>query len=372
MVVPSADQLVSMFNEMGYEPLLERISTFKKNQLPDLWRYFFTIFLRCLSVRTSGLDSASVTFQGLLYGIYYDVKVDFTSILWTDFCSHINHSMKGTEIANVRFWAIVVHAHYQQVGYVPDPSLGEMKFTPIAIPILDDAPANFCAQILNVMLSKVPLECNEVNAYRNTLVIPYPTRELSQAAPVKEQPKGKGKKKITGGPSGPNKEDNKRKASVKATPKRKQPKRQRKLITVEESSDSKRTPSTVHEEEQEEEQFINQPPSPTPTTRPLSPPQTTIPPSPPKTTQPPSPPPTTAQQTTTIHTKSSDVPPPPPPTTAPQTSTISSFGIDFSLPEFDLPPSPSRQNPTSAAFFEAFHLAPLATEGVSDEDLPDE
>ncbi|KAI3739797.1 hypothetical protein L2E82_30209 [Cichorium intybus] len=116
MVVPIADQLVGMFNEMGYEPLLERISTFKKNQLPDLWRYFFSIFLRCLSGRTSGLDSASVTFQCLLYGIYYDVKVDFATILWTDFCSYINHSMNGTEIANARFWAIVVHAHYQQTG----------------------------------------------------------------------------------------------------------------------------------------------------------------------------------------------------------------------------------------------------------------
>ncbi|KAI3516185.1 hypothetical protein L1887_15096 [Cichorium endivia] len=74
MVVPFADQLVNMFNEMGYEPLLEKISMFKKNQLPNLWRYFFSIFLRCLSGRSSGLDSASVAFQGLLYGIYYDVK----------------------------------------------------------------------------------------------------------------------------------------------------------------------------------------------------------------------------------------------------------------------------------------------------------
>ncbi|KAI3700455.1 hypothetical protein L2E82_45085 [Cichorium intybus] len=161
MVVPSADQLVSMFNEMGYEPLLERISTFKKNQLPDLWRYFFSIFLRCLSGRTSSLDSASVTFQGLLYGIYYDVKVDFATILWTEFCSHINHSLKGTEIANARFWAIVVHAYYQQIGYVADPHLAEMRFTPIAIPILDDEPAAFCAQIPNVMLSKASPECIE-------------------------------------------------------------------------------------------------------------------------------------------------------------------------------------------------------------------
>ncbi|KAI3708622.1 hypothetical protein L2E82_37927 [Cichorium intybus] len=381
MVVPSADQLVNMFNEMGYEPPLERISTFKKNQLPDLWRYFFSIFLRCLSGRTSGLDSASVTFQGLLYEIYYDVKVDFATILWTDFCSHINHSMKGTEIANARFWEIVVHAHYQQIGYVPDVSLPEMKFTPIAIPILDDKPTGFCAQIPNVMLSKVPLECNEVNSYRNTLIIPYPTRDISQVAPVKELPKGKGKRKMAGGPSGPKKEEKKRKTSVKTTPKRKQPKRQRKIMVVDESSDSERTPSTVHEEEQEEEeQFADQPPSPTSTTRPTSPLQTTIPPSPPKTTRPPTPthtipppppPPTTARQTTTIHTTTSDIPPPLP-TTAPPTSEVPVSDIDFSLPEFDLPISPSRQNPTSAAFFEAFHMAPLNVEGVSDEDLPDE
>ncbi|KAI3739795.1 hypothetical protein L2E82_30207 [Cichorium intybus] len=280
--------------------------------------------------------------------------------------------------AGLDAWAVADFFWF--LWYVPDPSLGEMKYTPIVILILDDEPAAFCAQIPHVMLSKVPMECNEVNIYRNNLVIPYPTHDLSQAAPVREHPKGKGKRKITGGPSGPKRDEKKRKASVKTTPKRKQPKRQRKLVVVDESSDSERTPSTVHEEEQEEEQFANQPPSPPPASKPLSPLHNTIPPSPPKTTRPPTPPhtippppppSTTAQQTTTIHITSSDIPPPPPPTTAPPTSEVHISGIDFSLPEFDLPPSPSRQNPTSAAFFEAFHLAPLHVEGVSDEDLPD-
>ncbi|KAI3505859.1 hypothetical protein L1887_28167 [Cichorium endivia] len=394
MVVRSADQLVTMFNEMGYEPLLERISTFKKNQLPDLWGYFFSIILRCLSGRTSGLDSASVAFQGLLFGIYYDVKVDFTSVLWADFCSHINHSLKGTKISNARFWAIVVHAHYQQIGYIADPSLTEMRFTPIAIPAIDEKPGMFCAQIPEVMLSKVPTDCIEVNNYCKTLTIPYPTRDLSQAAPVKEQPKGKGKTKVTGGPSGPKREEKKRRTSGKSTPKRKQPKRPRKLAIVDESSDSERTPSTVHEEELEEEQFDDQPPSPPPTTKPLTPPYTTVPPSPPKTTAPLPPPPTTAQETTTIHTSSSevpppppptsaqqkttihtttsDIPPPPPPTTAPRTTTIPISGIDLSLPDFDLSQAKTRQNPSSAAYFEAFHMAPIVAEGPSDEELPEE
>ncbi|KAI3505775.1 hypothetical protein L1887_28011 [Cichorium endivia] len=390
MVVPSADQLVTMFNEMGYEPLLESISTFKKNQLPDLWGYFFSIFLRCLSGRTSGVDSASVAFQGLLFGIYYDVKVDFASIMWADFCSHINHSLKGTEISNARFWAIVVHAHYQQIGYISDPSLTEMRFTPVAIPVLDEKPDMFCAQIPEVMLSKVSTDCVEVNNYCKTLIIPYPTRDLSQAAPVKEHPKGKGKRKVTRGPSSPKRAEKKRRTSVKTTPKRKQPKRQRKLEVVDESSDSERTPSTVHEEEH----FADQPPSPPPTSKPLTPPRTTAPPSPPKTITPPPPPPTTAQQTTTIHTTSSEVPPPPPPTsaqqtttihtttsdipppplptTAPRTTTIPFSGIDFSLPDFDLSQTETGQNPSSAAYFEAFHMAPIVAEGPSDEELPDE
>ncbi|KAI3691460.1 hypothetical protein L2E82_49819 [Cichorium intybus] len=112
IVVPTAEQLVDLFNEMGYEPPLAGISTFKKKHLPDLWRYFFSVFLRCLSGRTSGQDSASQTFLSLLYGVYHDVKVDYASILWADFCSHINHSAKGTEISNARFWAMLVHEHY--------------------------------------------------------------------------------------------------------------------------------------------------------------------------------------------------------------------------------------------------------------------
>ncbi|KAI3515848.1 hypothetical protein L1887_14753 [Cichorium endivia] len=138
---PTAEQLVDMFNAMGYEPQLETISTFKKKQLPDF---------------------------------------------------------------------------------------GEM-------------------------LLKVSMDCDEVKTCRNTLLIPYPVREIIPAAPAKVPTKAKGKKKVTGGPSGPKKVEKKRKASKQATPKRKQPKRSRKLLVVDESSDSERTPSANIQAEEEEE-----------------------------------------------------------------------------------------------------------------------
>ncbi|KAI3739303.1 hypothetical protein L2E82_29706 [Cichorium intybus] len=215
MVIPTAEQLVDMFNAMGYERQLETISTFKKKQLPDLWR----------------------------------------------------------------FWAIVVDAYYKQIGFVYDPDFLEMKHTHITVPPLDEVLAEFCAQIPQEMLVKVSMDCNEVNTYRNTLVIPYLVRKITPAAPSKAPAKAKIKKKTIGG-----------------------------------TSDSERTPSANIQAEEEEEQ---QHTSPIHETRPPTPPHITHPPPPPPTTAPPTAT-ITSEHTTTIQTTTSEVSP----TTAPQTSTI--------------------------------------------------
>ncbi|KAI3510833.1 hypothetical protein L1887_17970 [Cichorium endivia] len=387
MVVPSADQLVAMFNEMGYEPQLEKISNFKKPQLPDLWRYFFSIFLRCLSGRTSGLDSASVAFHGLLYGIYYDVKVDFASILWADFCSHINHSLKGTEISNARFWSIVVHAQYQKSGYVPDPSLTEMRFTPVAIPTLDEVPAAFCAQIPEGMLSKVTDDCIEVRAYRAALTIPYPTRGLALAepqVPTKMLTRAKGKKKAAGGSSATKRAEKKRKASEHTPPKRKPQKKSRKLITRDESSESEKVISEAIPDPEEDETQT----SPIREAGPPSPPPSKTLPHPPKTTQPltPPPPPTTAPLTSSIPTASSEVVPSSPPKTSsipvPPISTAPDSFLDIPDPDTSLPDFPFQEDfdfetttftkpPTTEETMAIFHMAPIAMEEADEEGLDD-
>ncbi|KAI3790962.1 hypothetical protein L2E82_04429 [Cichorium intybus] len=66
-------EILNMLNEMGYTPVTRTMSSFKKNKLPSVWGYFFSILLRSLSGRTSGLDSASYTLLQLHYGIYYNV-----------------------------------------------------------------------------------------------------------------------------------------------------------------------------------------------------------------------------------------------------------------------------------------------------------
>ena len=81
-----------MFNEMGYQPPLSKISDFKKYGLPRIWNFLFGIFLRCLTRRTVGLDKGRMEFYEMVAGIYYDLQVDYSTQLWKEFQKGVEHT----------------------------------------------------------------------------------------------------------------------------------------------------------------------------------------------------------------------------------------------------------------------------------------
>ncbi|KAI3790977.1 hypothetical protein L2E82_04455 [Cichorium intybus] len=200
-----------------------------------------------------------------------------------------------------------------------------MSYGKIGIPNAGENSSSFYAQIPQAILAKVPLMNTVVDVYRSTLIMPYPVHNLAAEVQPEVPIKQKGKKKTTGGPSGA-KVTKKRKASEQAQPKRSQPKRTKKQMVVEESSDLDRTLSQDIQAEEEEHRssLIHETriPSPPPTTAPLtstitsepisSAPQTSEAiPSEPMTSEPIhfEPLTTSTPLTTTIQTTSSDVPP---------------------------------------------------------------
>lgn len=65
----SNEQVIRMFNEMGYQPTLTKISNFKKSSLLCIWNFLFGIFHRCLTGRTVGLDKAKLQIYTMVAGI---------------------------------------------------------------------------------------------------------------------------------------------------------------------------------------------------------------------------------------------------------------------------------------------------------------
>ncbi|KAI3699838.1 hypothetical protein L2E82_44422 [Cichorium intybus] len=255
---------------------------------------------------------------------------------------------------------------------------------------------------------KYPWNVMKSTRIATLLCCPILFEKSSQLHQQKPLLKPKEKRKLTGGPTGPKRVTKKRKPSQQTTTKQKQSKRGKKVSVVDESLDSERTRSAniKAEEEEEEEEEEEHPTSPIPETRPpnptTSPLTTTI----------------TSEQTTTIHTITSDVPP----TTAPQTSTIyttespltsstqtttpissiienpiisaaqtsepiittsepltniSSSEVDKSLPDFpfgddfDFETTTFSKPPSTAEAVAAFHMAPLVIEEDEDNSLYD-
>ena len=86
------DQVLHMFNEMGHQQVLTRISHFKKLSLPCIWSFLFGIVLRCLKGRSSRLDKAKLEIYSIIDGLHYGIDEDYTTHLCEKFGTTITHT----------------------------------------------------------------------------------------------------------------------------------------------------------------------------------------------------------------------------------------------------------------------------------------
>lgn len=53
--VPTFEKALQLFNEMGYQPLISLVRSFRKSNLPDVWNFFVGVTLRSLNGRSYGI-----------------------------------------------------------------------------------------------------------------------------------------------------------------------------------------------------------------------------------------------------------------------------------------------------------------------------
>ncbi|KAL7585778.1 hypothetical protein Lser_V15G44222 [Lactuca serriola] len=177
-VTPTSEELIDMFNSMGHEPYMKKVSDFKKSKLPAVWSLLFGFILRGLTSRTGGLDAGPKELLSLMYGLYKGVKVDFATVLWGEFVDSIKHSKRATELSSHRFWGLIVSQAYEfhkipiEVSEVP-----KMVVHQISIPTkVDQSHFSFVGQIPEEMLSLIKCPNKILDQYRASLIIPYPVR----------------------------------------------------------------------------------------------------------------------------------------------------------------------------------------------------
>ena len=66
-----------MFNEMGHQLVLTKVSLFRKSCPPCIMSFLSGVVLRFLTGHSLGLDKAKLEVYAMLVGIYYYLNVDY-------------------------------------------------------------------------------------------------------------------------------------------------------------------------------------------------------------------------------------------------------------------------------------------------------
>ncbi|CAI9279236.1 unnamed protein product [Lactuca saligna] len=124
---PTSAQLLTMFKEMGYkfedeqEPCLSRIW---KSCLPTPWHFLRSVLTRCLFGSVGGRSKGKTDLWILMYGLFYDINVDYTSILWEDFLNFLPASKNKFLIHHPCWWSIIIydaiHNSNLAPGWIPE------------------------------------------------------------------------------------------------------------------------------------------------------------------------------------------------------------------------------------------------------------
>ncbi|CAH1427027.1 unnamed protein product [Lactuca virosa] len=100
-VTPSSAQLVIIFKEMGYkfeEKVEPNLSRNNKARLPMQWHFLSSVLTQCLFGSVGGRSLGSTNLWIVMYGLYYDINVDYMSILSEDLLTFLPASKNKFEI----------------------------------------------------------------------------------------------------------------------------------------------------------------------------------------------------------------------------------------------------------------------------------
>ncbi|CAI9283899.1 unnamed protein product [Lactuca saligna] len=108
---------------MGYkfedenEPCLSRI---RKSCLPTPWNFLSSVLARCFFGSVGGRSRGKTDLWILIYWLFYDINVDYASILWEYFLNFLPASKNKFLIHHPRWWSIIIYDTIHNSNIAPE------------------------------------------------------------------------------------------------------------------------------------------------------------------------------------------------------------------------------------------------------------
>nr|GFC50280.1 hypothetical protein [Tanacetum cinerariifolium] len=83
--LPTEDEVLDFLRFLGHSHDICYLMDVNVNKLYQPWRSFASVINKCLTCKSSGVDSFRLSQAQLLWGFYHRINIDFAYLIWEDF-----------------------------------------------------------------------------------------------------------------------------------------------------------------------------------------------------------------------------------------------------------------------------------------------
>ncbi|GKE16405.1 hypothetical protein Tco_1423982, partial [Tanacetum coccineum] len=107
---PLEEDILSFIQDLGHTYEIKFLSDVNVNHMHQPWRSFSAIINKCLSGKTTALESLRLSRAQILWGMYHNKKVDYVYLFWEDLVYQVGNksSKKNNNIYYPRFTKVIV------------------------------------------------------------------------------------------------------------------------------------------------------------------------------------------------------------------------------------------------------------------------
>nr|GEZ59405.1 hypothetical protein [Tanacetum cinerariifolium] len=83
--LPTEEEILEFLRYLGHSHEIRYLTDVNVNKLYQPWRSFASVINKCLTGKSSGIDSFRLSHAQILWGLYHRRNVDFAYLIWEDF-----------------------------------------------------------------------------------------------------------------------------------------------------------------------------------------------------------------------------------------------------------------------------------------------
>nr|GEX98549.1 hypothetical protein [Tanacetum cinerariifolium] len=108
--LPSEEEILEFLRYLRCSHVIQHLTDVNINKLYQPWRSFDSVINKCLTGKSSGIDSFRLSQAQILWGFYHRINIDFAYLIWEDFVYQVEHKnqKRSNEMYYPRFTKVII------------------------------------------------------------------------------------------------------------------------------------------------------------------------------------------------------------------------------------------------------------------------